>query len=509
MAPTLYDLRPALFFGGLCLLVALNGWPKPLAAQQHYVPLKQGDYRIVHEDISFHPGAKISGYYSATGYFRRDDYLIGSDYDSEILQDVNLRFVSKINTHLSLQASIGNAAASVKRQETGYVTDDDQEKGSGGDDSGLQVLFREMFLEYNHNPNAQLRIGKQDIRIGDRRGLIYQGPSTAIGQGCRIGTWCYYVGGARIGEEGGSGLFWAQLDYPVYESGVLLPDLWTSSGNRQQIAFNIEIFRIMYRGKDIPLAEYGGWTGRGSVYHTKTAAGQPIYFHNDGVEYIGLDLRWRYHDFWLDLIWSHLSGSREYVTAASDQTPGETISDTRLSGNAYHLDLTYRLRQDWKTGFRIFSASGTEAKDDGKALWEKDTTTYYEVRKGTYGEALIYFNGVNGVGDGHSVANLTYYAVNASYRSPRQNLGFDMAIFSFFRTEPVFIHQPGETPAKSRDIGLEVDFSAFWKLEQNLTFQTDVALFVANDAYTPNDNLRPDDRMDGFSQFGVGLRYDF
>ncbi|MFH2128913.1 MAG: alginate export family protein [bacterium] len=483
-----------------------------LLAQQNYTPLKRGDYEIVEEDTRYLPGAKISGTYEAISADRRTGFLTGSAFGGRFYQDITLGFQSKINTNVSLNAKIGHKSSVVSEQDRPYDTQYSSDAASNPGEDGFTLVFEEAYLEYNHNPNASLKIGKQYVNIGDRRGLIFEGEATAISQGCRIGTWCYSIGGARIGKSGSSGLIWAQLDYPVYESGVLRPDPWGKKPTRQEKSFSVELFRIMYGGNDIPLAEYGGWTGEFSNNHDTsddTATGSPVYFDNDGVEYIGFNLVWNHYDFDLNFTWSNMNGTRAYFYASPSSNRGSGLGEKKISGNAFLLDLGYKLSSDWKSTLRVFNASGTKADRDGQKIWEKDSKAYFEVQKGSFGDALIYFNGREGIGDGHSVANLSFNALKFAYRGKESIYTVDLDLYQFNRTTPVFINQKGSQAITEKDIGIELDFRINWQLEERLSFQLFAAYFQPGDAYTTDDSSRPEFNPQDFSLLGIGGRYTF
>mgnify|MGYP003966856801 FL=1 len=491
------------------LLIQYN---QKLFAQQYFTSLKRGEYKVVEEDTNFNPGAKISGSYEAFGASRRLGFFNGDAFGGKIYQDISLNLQSKVNTNVSLHVKLGHKSFVVSEQDSAYSTAYPSESRDSTSDDGFNVVFDEAFLEYNHNPNASLRIGRQYIDMGDRKGLIFEGEATAISQGCRIGTWCYSIGGARIGEGGSSALLWAQLDYPVFESGVLIPDPWGNKPTRQEKSLAVEIFRITHGGNDIPLAEYGGWTGKLTEHHDTlddTTSGNPVYFDNDGVEYIGLNLIWNYVDFDLNFTWANLSGSRDYFSVNPVDNLGTSLGRQTVSGSAYLLDLGYRLTEKWKSTLNLFTASGSKAENDGEKIWEDSSKSFFEVKKGSFGDALIYLNGRNGIGDGHSVANLTFYGLNFAYRSKEDNFIMDLDLYDFSRTNAVFVNQKGMPQRISKDIGLELDFRIDWQLEERLFFQFYAAYFQPGVAYTVNDSIRPETRPKDFSMLGISGRYTF
>ncbi len=496
----------------LMLGMLLILWTEKLFAQQSFTPLRQGEYEVVEEDTRFNPGAQISGSYEAFGASRRVGFFAGDAFGGKMYQDISLDLKSKVNTNVSLNVQLGHKSFVVSEQDSAYNNSYPSESRDSTSDDGFDVVFNEAFLEYNHNPNASLRVGRQYLDIGDQKGLIFEGEANAISQECRIGTWCYSIGGARIGEGGTSSLIWVQLDYPVFESGVLIPDPWGKKPTRQEKSLSIEIFRVVHGGNDIPLAEYGGWTGEFTEYHDTsddTSSGSPVYFDNDGIEYIGLNLIWNYVDFDLNFIWANLNGTREYFSVDPSDNLGTSLGTQTISGSAYLLDLGYRLSDEWKSSLTLFTATGSKAESDGEKIWETKSNSFFEIKKGSFGDAIIYFNGRNGIGDGHSVANLSYSSLNFAYRGKKDNFGIDLDLYSFSRTNAVFVNQKETTERKEKNIGIELDFRIDWQLEERLFFQFYAAFFQPGDAYTTNDSIRPETNPQDFSLLGISGRYTF
>ncbi len=493
----------------LCLVCCFI---EPLSAQSNFTPLQRGDFKIKEEPVFFNPGAQIEGSYQLYSVSRRKGILFGDPFQDILQQDISLKIQSRINTNLFLHATLGNQSSVINEQESAFETTDANEKGDSSADQGLVVEFKEAYLEYRHNPNASLKLGKHFIHVGDRMGLIYRGTVIAMSQECRIGTWCYYVGLARLGNGDDHGLFWVQLDYPIYQSGVSIPDPWSEKGIRQQHSFNVEIFRAMHRANDIPLAEYGGWTGKNSLYHDTTddtVLGQRVYFDNDGIEYWGANVAWNFSAFHFHLSGVILAGSREYHVGTQSDGGISSITEKNTSGNAYYLNAGFNFQKEWSTSYSYFMSSGNETEHDGTKIWTKNSTAFFEIQKGTWGEALIYFNGGAGIGDGHSATNLRYSALNFSFRSDRKDIEVDFDIYSFARTNPVFVNQVGDSEKKDDRIGEELDISLRWYLEERLTIDSFVSVFSPGAAYSVNDNSRPEEDPSVFSLGGVGIGYRF
>lgn len=476
------------------------------AQQQQYTLLKQGDYEIVEENISFAPNAQIHGYYLLKGNMYRQDFFSGITLNTNLIQDFELRVQSKVNSNLSLNIALGNASANIADQGGSYGSNDDLEnEPTSVDEGGLNVVFNEAFVEYNHNPNARLLVGLQSFTVGDSDGLVYKGTNTAITQGCGLGTWCYNIGGAKLGDNAQFGLLWGQLTYPVYESGNMITDQWHDQGTRSDISFSVELMQAKFDGHGVPLAEYGGWTGEGSSYQ-ETDNSSDVYFNTNKTEYLGLITKLYYHNWDFNLTRIGISGSRMYYADSVN------LGTRAISGYANYLNVGYKFTDELKLSGRLFMASGNSSSAVDTDEWDDNSSAYYEVRKGSYGDALIYFNNDYGTGLGHSVSNLTYSHLNLSYR-PSKKLSMDVGLYTFSRTEPVYVQFTGDSTARAvSDIGMELDYTVNWQMERNLKLSAQVALFSAGDAYVDNDNDYTANNVTpkgDFTMLAVSCKYQF
>ncbi len=510
--PKTLILRSVLSVFSLALiLIVSNISTSTVQAQQNFTPLAQGDYEIIEESEFFNPGIQVHGYYEAYYGNRRRGLLNGDNLGGNMFQDISLKMTSKVNTNVAVRAEIGNKSTLLSDQEYYYETNYPDERGDASGD-GMTVVFRQAFLEYDHNPNARLRIGKQFINVGDRIGMIYQGNANAITQECRIGTWCYYIGGARLGEEGNSGLYWVQLDYPVYESGNLVPDHWTKKGTRQEVSFNVELLNVRYDGTDIPSSKMGMWTSEHSTYHTTTtnssSATDYVYFENDGVSYMGFNLGWNYYDFLLNMSWIMLDGKRRYFVGEKEPNK-EPLAKRHLTGTAIYLDMDFFPYKNWRVSLTGLSSSGTKYESADSNVWDKNSSSFLEVQKGDFGDAIIYFNGKHGIGDGHSISNLKFVQLDISFLTERKDMGFDFAYYVFQKEQSVFYTEDGTDPKRSADIGQEMDLRFNWRLEDKIDVGAFIAYFNPGKAYSQNDNVTPTGDEDEISLIGIDLKYNF
>ena len=475
-------------------------------SQQHFIPLKEGDYTVEDKESKVFSNIKASGSYRAFWGTHNDSIFPQKGKSSKTGQDIRLKLRSQVNTDASLNVTFRNGSADLKKQKNGYnYRDDPDDTGSSNNDTGMNVILDEGYLEYNHNPNAKLKIGRHFINVADRRGFIYQGTAAAISQECRIGTWCYYIGGAKLEDGVDDSLYWVQLDYPVYQSGTLKRDLW-SKKMRQNRSFNVEMFKVLYHGHDIPLARYGGITGENSNYQAKTEpVKKNIFFDNHGTEYIGVNVDWNHDDLDLHLVITYLAGSRQFHTGTQNRGNVENMQKKSIQGRLYYSNLNYQFLPEWRFELAALYGSGTRFEDKETKIWQQDSTSFLEIQKGDHEAALIYFNGKDALGDGHSVTNLRYEKLGFSYRSLLQELSFDLHYYQFRHAVPVYT----QAGIEERIVGQELDTKVGLNLKENLSFDLFWGAFLPKNGYSRNNNSPPIPLDKTLSLFGAEFKYIF
>ncbi|OGG95322.1 MAG: hypothetical protein A2508_06365 [Candidatus Lambdaproteobacteria bacterium RIFOXYD12_FULL_49_8] len=481
------------------LSFALVGVPSLALAQQNFVTLKEGEYQIDQAPRPHIEDAVITGRFEADYLSDRSENFSSRTGTGQAFQDIELGFDSNLHDHISIVAKIANNSRRVADQPQGYQSYDTQEQGDSTADTGLNLIFKEAFLEYNHNPSAVLRLGRQRYSIGDKKGLVYQGWANGFSQTCGIGTWCYLIGAARIGQGVTDNLLFAQLTYPIYENGVEHENPWGEP--YQESAFYVEIFRNFHQGSEMPLALYGGRTGAGSSYQVQEN-GRGVYYDNKKLEYFGTNLNWRFYGYHLDLNYVAFSGRRNYWSGARGEADRQYLTNQHLAGAVWLVNQEFLIHNDWKLGFEYLLTRASE--HNGDAYYAHDRVDFVEIKKGTFGDALIYFDG-EGLGQGHGVTNLNYRKLDLHYKNPVFHWGLDFALWGFNRDKAV-ANQTGEKYTK---IGNEFDFKFSYPLDKNLTALMQMALFNADRAYSPNDNLAPVNRPQDFSTVGLRIGYHF
>ncbi|MDT8447075.1 MAG: hypothetical protein RRB13_09330 [bacterium] len=472
-------------------------------AQQNYVSLKEGEYETRQAPRPNIEDAIISGNYEASMVDRRLQ-LSGKPQSNDSRQDFELSFTSNLHDHIHLKATLANYSSYLSEQAEGYQSDQLVEQGDSSTDTAMNVFFKEAYLQYEHNPAAVLRLGQQEFDLGDKLGLTYRGISQGFSQTCRVGTWCYMIGAVRFGRGVGDNLLYAQLTYPVYEQGQVFFDSFESK-ERQRSALYIEIFRHFYRGSEIPLALYGGRTGNGTSYQA-TSNGKPVYFENKKMEYFGVNGTWNYYDYQLLVNYAGMAGDRFYWEGNQGDSERDFLAHRHLAGGVWRLEQRYMLGENWQTRLTYLSGRGGEQLTQSENYWDRDRTDYLEVQKGFYGDALIYFNGLHGSGDGHSVSNLNYQSLFFNYRNPENQWGVDIRFYQYAHNKTV-INDTGERVMK---IGQEFNVEYQVEMDKNLTANLAWGYFVPEEAYSANDNLAPSsERTSRFSLYGAQLRYHF
>jgi hypothetical protein len=475
--------------------------PSVLFSQSNFTPLEKGDYEIVEEKILFNPGVQVGGFYRAYSTSKRDG-LSGEEEFSQIAQEIGIKIESKINTNVKVHALLQNKLSLVDNQEPGYTSDKAYEQQDSTTDDGMAVVFKEAYLEYNHNPRAILKLGRHAINPADRKGLIYKGVNTGVSQDCSMGTWCTYAGGARLGTY--DAIYWAQLDYPVFFNDIMIQDLW--EGERQQSSLNIELFRLIYMGLDTPLAPYGGAAVVNSPYQARDND-ELVYFDALKTEYEGFNINWNYHDLLFELSYIMLYGKRKYhVGSQSGSNTYRSLDSTqKLNGRLVNIDINYQFTDNWRFGYSFMSSSGNKVSSPNENFWEKNSAAYFEIQKGSFGDALFYLNGIENMGEGHSISNLIYRSYRFSYRDSAQDFVFDINYYHFKRAESVY----NEFNNRVSEIGTELDLLLSFNLEKQLLFQSYVSLFRMGDAYAVNDSMTPGDNDKEAYQIGLNLEYNF
>ena len=166
--------------------------------------------------------------------FEADDILVLSSW-----QEFKLRLQSEVNENIKLNLLFTNEPYEWGEDKEAYQSRENTARNLQNRQN-IGISLREFYLEYNSNPHAIFRVGRQPISLGDKLGLIYEGEADAFTIGCRIGTWCLEFGQANWGNSGSTGLessgiaTWLEFFYPVYESEETIKNYWIDNEKKER-----------------------------------------------------------------------------------------------------------------------------------------------------------------------------------------------------------------------------------------------------------------------------------
>ena len=483
----------------LTLALLLCALPSVLFAQTNFIPLERGDYEEREEKLMFSPGVQLSGDYrfrvATVQAGNLPESLPGRNTAGEMAMDHDLRLHLKSTVHrtvtLNLELATGQSPwhnANLRRNRSTWAQEPDGQ--------GVTISARQLHLGLKFNPRNTLRVGKQEIKIGDRRGKVFEGVLTGVSQpACRAGTWCYELGGMRLSSAGGDMLYYFSLDYPFF---------YEVDANEQPInILRAEIFRIKYTEHDIPAGLHNvprslpdnvtstsacssRWSGY-AVWDKGNSDCTPLFYHANGQEYYGLRVLWETPNFELYLDYVNNFGNRNYYKYNQRQT----LTQYKLSGRAAELELTYR-DDIHATTLVLLYASGDEDLGDTQANHARNLKGYFEIMPGTYGGTQFYFNGGStdfngGTGLGHSINNTQMTGLRYRYNIPEEDFTYRFGLYQLKRRVAV-------TDANGqavKNIGVEWDNTFSFKLAQHVQAHIDLNLFSSGKAFAYDDHSTP------------------
>jgi len=485
----------------LTLALLLCALPFALCAQTNFIPLERGDYEEREEKLMFSPGVELSGDYRfRMATLQGSNYpesLPGRNTPEETAMDHDLRLRLKSTVHrtsiLNLELATGQSPwhnANLRRNRSTWA--------QGADGQEASVSARQVYLDLRFSPRNTLRIGKQEVTIGDRRGKVFDGVLTGISQPkCSAGTWCYQLGGMRMASAGGDWLYYLSLDYPFFYE--------VDANGRPLNILRVELFRIQYTEHDIPvglnnvprslpdnMTVPGSWTASNrwsgySVWDKSSGDYTPLFYHAHGQEYFGLRLLWETPNLevYLDLV--NNFGNRRYYK----YNQRKTLTQHKVAGRAGELELTYRDEIHATTLVYLY-ASGDKDLGDTQANYARSLDGYFEIMPGSYRGTQFYFNGGSthlnsGTGLGHSVNNISMIGLRYRYNIPEEDFVYRFGLYQLRRNLAV-------TDAKgqsTKDIGMEWDNTFSFKLTPHVQAHVDLNLFLAGRAFAYDDHSTP------------------
>ncbi len=539
---------------GLALLMLLALGPRPAQAQLNFRPVEAGDVVETEEKLTLVKGLEVSGAYALTLQENLDKALVGLDTGTRMDQDLRLKFNTTMNREVSVvltvqpgTAQLGNAnLRAAPPNQNGGVTDS----------NALALTAREAYLRYFFNPNSTINLGKFEISLGDKRGKVLDAVVPSISFNCRVGTWCMPFGALKLSAGSADWLYHWALQYRA----------WDDTSQPLRRALEVEIFRIIYTERNIPLAKNLGPgfydpsnlpSSSTNCLTAPTAAGcrsvskdvlddngSPVFYDATSQNYFGLRANWEASAFFMTLDVTSNQGNRDYHLYNDPATgfrgtllgPFSVVSKD-ISGLAWETEFGIRwLPEDrGRVGLRFMTASGDPTLNQvvisngvatytgaaNGATFLRGQSGYHEITPGTYRGTRLYFNGANsalnqftgqdtaaglGGGLGHSVNNTQVMGVFLDYSDPGQGrMGYSAGMYALELNNPI-LNDQGQLKST---VGVEWDnMITFW-LTRQLRLELEGNLFLAQGAFSLNDYTPPPSDQELYIQVLARMVYRF
>ena len=438
----------------------------------------------------FVPDVRINGEYQ----FYQLSYQDATENSNNTWQDFHLNLTSEVQENVHLFLNITNTPYEWGGQNTYQVYD---RNARTRNNENIRINVKEFYLEYNSNPNAIFRVGRQKIDLGNKRGLIYQGEVDAFRITCRVGTWCWDVGQANLDTQN-SKVTWFHFFYPVYESAESIDTYWMK---RKKNALFVDFYRIDDKQNKLALAKYGGRTyspidneySPDQIQHNREYV-----FYDRNFKTYGINITWHKNNSSLELINIQGIGSRDYYLENNTTLPTDK---NNINNKAYLLEWQYLFTES-RIGFRILTTSGAKQKQN-YLPWQDDSS-YYEWNRGSYQDSLIYF-GSNGRGNQHSVSNIISAGFYYDLYEEKNNIEISTRIYNFSFREAILSQKNNLV----KNIGTELNLLIAKKIVDNFLFQFDAGYFYVGSAYSPSSALLPTETQENITQYSLGLNYKF
>ena len=470
-------------------------------AQSNFTPMSTEDVEEREDTLMFSAGLKISADYRL--HVRHMDSSTFPPYGENEINPKGLSFEHELRIGLrSIFHRNLSINAELEIRQGAWQEADLREENSlrkVPDSQSAQVQARQAFLEFNSNPRNILRAGKHAFNIGDRRGKVFSGILTGISQDCTIGTWCYQLGAAKIGRHSAEWLYYGSLNYPVFHDK-------NEDGATSRL-LDIEIFRILYTERDVPLGRGNGPVFRETTTMQATTGDKGWYYDAREQEYFGILVNWELFPLNLRFDLTGNQGKRRYHLKDSSERSKQSIA-----GVASELELSYQL-DNHQIGFRGLMASGDEEindPDNSGANFLRTLNGYHEIVPGTYKGTNFYFNGgglglTSGTGLGHSVSNTNMFGGWYQLTLEEYSFMYRGGLFQLARSKPT-LNAIGKQVS---NIGLEWDNTLFWKWDKHLHTELEINFFMAGEAFNYNDNHTPLERNEPITHLVARIFYSF
>jgi hypothetical protein len=507
------------------------------AQQLNFQPLERGDYTDVEQKLIMLRGLEVGVDYALQFRNQRDPELPADLRGSDVNQDLRLNldtvFHRDARVHLSLELANQRFTGNVGLRDS---TTDTSGRLNDGFATALNV--REAYLRYNFNPRSGLIMGKQELSLGDRRGMTFDALVPAFTFDCQVGTWCMPFGVALLGQHKGDGIVHWALQYNAYDTAPPAPPSPVSppagspppapvpaTGLRDRL--QVEIFRLRYNETNVPLGLNLG-PGRFNPSDPTSVsafdpsqlldvggAGEPVYYDAHSQDYFGFRVNWLGGPMFANFDVVVYRGNRGYHLYTQDSFLSQTgtfLANRPVKGTALQTELGYRWEQG-RAGLRYMTATGDryEVALDGQPSYNRALSGYYEITPGSYSGTRLWFNGANtrvdlGGGLGHSVNNTRLLGAFFDWNDPdKRRVGYAAGIYDLTLNNPI----PDSTGKLQNRIGVEVDNMLTWYFHQAIRLQFEANAILAGGAFRPDDFTPPDYRQHAFYQMVGRLVYSF
>lgn len=513
--------------------------------QSNFIPLEPGDLMVKEDRWMFSPGIQLSGDYRFSGSQLQSKQAssqesIGRDWEIPFLEhDLRLRMRSTMHRHLSINLELAVGNTPLNDPDVRHAPVSQRQLTPSSQIESIEA--RQAYLEYYPNPHGSTRVGKYEISLGDHRGKVLSGILTGISHACHAGTWCYEVGAFKMGKNPADWIYYGSLDYPLFlhktQEGAI--------SNRM----NIEIFRMLYTERNIPLGKNNGPTARDTPlekdlrqqfldqdlssfnqlkqqsYAVFDQEGRPLYYDAFRQEYFGLRSTWE-TTHWLvyqDVVANQ--GGRRYHLERNEDGIVERPSlgkNSRLFKNdrrkesvaavAAETEVRYQFtRHQFHVHF--LKATGDRQRQDSLGEGNdfiRGLHGYYEILPGTFHLTNFYFNGngsdlTGGTGLGRSINNTLLLGFRYRFSAAEAPFFYEIGLFDLKKNQSVL----NEQQKRVSDIGIEWDNTFGWTLDKQLQLSLEGNYFQTREAFSYADSVAPAKKQDSIIHVAAQIRYSF
>lgn len=496
------------------LLAALG--PRWAAAQANYKPLERGDFVEEEEVVHVLKGVEASLDYAIQFADLSANDLPGEDEETKFIQDIRLGLTTAFHRDVALKLVLEPfpeplSDGNIRREPR-------TERGRIAESQEIGINAREAYLRYNFNPRSGMLFGKQELSLADRRGKLFNAIVPAVTFDCEVGTWCMPFGAAKLNEGTADWLYHWALEYTAWDDAQ--PVLRSS--------LEVEIFRLWYTEKDVPLGKNNGPTYASedpliaNFTQATDDAGNPIYYDVHGHTVFGFRLNWEAGSFFWNFDWITSQGSRIYhrfrvpgqgIGGEMQFTSREDLRRQRKKINGFAIESEIGLRGPLShIGVRYMFADGDKSRPTGDGRdFLRGLGGFYELTPGSYRGTRLYFNGFDsevdqGMGLGHSINNTILLGLFWEIDDPDgEKIGYRGGIYDLRHVHAV-LDARGD---KQRLIGVEWDNMLILYWHKALQAQLEVNLFLQEPAFSYDDFTPPDTAEEGILQIIGRIVYQF